>query len=215
MKIHLVPVAPLKPAPNIAVEPAGDRDVVTPANKKTEFSQLESEFTDMVRSISLAAVSAIALAGAASAEGDFTLGGGYTFLEVDEINLGAVNFQAAYHFSEYFAVEGEALLGVSDDSIGAIDVELDYALAAFVKGTLPLNEQFALTGRVGYSTAELSASAGGFGASGDDQAFAYGAGAQYFFDDRNGVRFDYTRYDFDDGAETDAFGLSYVRRFGG
>ena len=169
----------------------------------------------MVRTISLAAVSAVALAGAASAEGDFSLGGGYTFIDVDDVNLGALNFQGTYNFSENLAIEGEALLGVADDSIGGVDVELDYAFAAFVKGSLPLNEQFALTGRLGYSTAEFSASAGGFGASGDDQAVAYGVGAQYFFDANNGVRFDVTRYDFDEGGEADTIGVSYVRRFGG
>ena len=35
-----------------------------------------------------------------------------------------------------------------------------------------------------------------------------------FFAGNNGVRVDYTRFDFEDG-EADVFGLSYVRRFGG
>jgi len=48
-----------------------------------------------------------------------------------------------------------------------------------------------------------------------DLSHDYGAGANYFFDGRNGVRADWTRRDFtdDNGGELDTYGLSYVRRF--
>jgi hypothetical protein len=46
----------------------------------------------------------------------------------------------------------------------------------------------------------------------------YGAGAQYMFDGRNGVRFDYTRRDFqasgfDNPKDTNTYSVSFVRRF--
>ena len=55
----------------------------------------------------------------------------------------------------------------------------------------------------------------GFGAAASESegALSYGAGAQYMFDGVNGVRADYTRYDFDEGGDMDSFGLAYVRRF--
>ncbi len=116
---------------------------------------------------------------------------GYSAVEADDANFGAIHGRVGYQFHPNFAVEGEAGFGVNDDS-----VKVD------------------LLARVGYGTTKLEASAAGFSADDSQESINYGVGAQYSFDGQNGIRADYTRYDFrDDGGEADVWAVSYVRKF--
>ena len=57
-------------------------------------------------------------------------------------------------------------------------------------------------------------SAAGTSASDDGESWNYGVGGQYFFDDKNGVRADYTRHDFKDSStDANTWSVSYVRKF--
>ena len=144
---------------------------------------------------------------------------GYTVLDADDANLGAITGRVTAKVSPYFGVEGEASFGVKDDevSFGGLtgDLSHDYDAAAYVVGTLPISPNFELFGRVGYGTTSIKADVAGFSATEDGESVNYGAGANYFFDAQNGVRADWTRRDFtdDNGGELDTYGLSYVRRF--
>ena len=144
---------------------------------------------------------------------------GYTVLDADDANLGAITGRVTAKVSPYFGVEGEASFGVKDDevSFGGLtgDLSHEYDAAAYVVGTLPISPNFELFGRVGYGTTSIKADVAGFSATEDGESVNYGAGANYFFDARNGVRADWTRRDFTDdtGGELDTYGLSYVRRF--
>ena len=60
---------------------------------------------------------------------------------------------------------------------------------------------------------DIEADAAGYSVSDDDGALAVGVAAEWYLDERNGVRFDYTHADFEDSVSI--IGLSYVRRFGG
>ena len=137
---------------------------------------------------------------------------GYTQLDTDGGDLGAITGRVGYDFTRNFGVEGEASIGVKDDDIsfGGVDgkLEHDWDAAAYGVAKLPINENFELFGRLGYGTTRVSADLAGVTASGD------GESANYFIDGRNGIRADWTRRDFrDDGGEADTYGLSYVRRF--
>ncbi len=144
---------------------------------------------------------------------------GYTALDADDANLGAVTGRLNARMSQYFGVEGEASFGVRDDdvSFGGVTGELshEYDAAAYLVGTVPVSPNLELFGRVGYGTTKVKADVAGFSVSEDGESVNYGAGANYFFDGQNGVRADWTRRDFrgDDGGELDTYGLSYVRRF--
>ena len=93
-------------------------------------------------------------------------------------------------------------------------LEHEYDAAAYLVGTVPVSPNMELFGRVGYGTTSIKADVAGFTASEDGESINYGAGANWFFDGRNGLRADWTRRDFqDDGGEVDTYGLSYVRRF--
>ncbi|WP_372707962.1 porin family protein [Brevundimonas sp.] len=144
---------------------------------------------------------------------------GYTQLEADGVELGAITGRLNAKVSRFIGVEGEASFGVKDEdvSFGGIDgtLEHEYDAAAYVVGTLPISPNFEVFGRVGYGTTSIKTDVAGFSASEDGESVNYGAGANYFFDGRNGVRADWTRRDFqdDNGGELDTYGLSYVRRF--
>lgn len=144
---------------------------------------------------------------------------GYTQLDGGDATLGAITGRVNAKVSRFIGVEGEASFGVKDDdvSFGGVDgsLEHEYDAAAYVVGTLPISPNFEVFGRVGYGTTSIKADVAGFTASEDGESVNYGAGANYFFDGRNGVRADWTRRDFqeDDGGELDTYGVSYVRRF--
>ena len=144
---------------------------------------------------------------------------GYTVLDGDDGDLGAITGRATAKFNRDFGVEGEASFGVKDEdvTVGAVTGSLEhvYDAAAYGVATLPINENFELFGRLGYGTTSIKADVAGFTASEDGESVNYGVGANYFFDGRNGIRADITRRDFTDsnGGEVDTYGIGYVRRF--
>ena len=129
--------------------------------------------------------------------------GGYTHLDANDVTLGGVTGRLGYQFHPNFAVEGEASFGVKDDTVGAVNVELDHSIGVFGVGILPVTPEFDVFGRVGYGQVKASASVPGFNVAADEDGFAYGAGAQYMFTPKFGVRGDYTRLEGQDsGVDT-------------
>jgi hypothetical protein len=143
---------------------------------------------------------------------------GYTHLDADGADLGAITGRMGAKFDRNFGVEGEVSVGVKDDDydVAGVPVKLEheYDVAAYAVGFIPVNPNLELFGRVGYGNTELKASAAGISATDDGESVNYGAGANYFVDGRNGIRADWTRRDFtNDGGELDTYSLNYVRRF--
>ncbi|HEX2558511.1 porin family protein [Phenylobacterium sp.] len=171
--------------------------------------------------VAASAVALLALPGLASAQEATSVYGniGYAHLDAEDGDLGAVQARLGARFHPNFGVEGEAAFGVNDEEVTiapgvTADLELKHQLGIYAVGFLPLNENFELLGRVGYSTAEIEASATGFGSASDDlDGWAFGVGGQYFFDGQNGVRVDYTRHEFDEDLEADVWSVAYSRRF--
>ncbi|MEA1943546.1 MAG: porin family protein [Pseudomonadota bacterium] len=174
----------------------------------------------MLRSVSLASLSIFALAAGASAqEGQFKLGAGYERADFDDVELDTAVLRGGYDFNRYFGVEGQAHIGIGDESVsvGGLtgDVSMDYSLGAFGVVRPWSNEQANVFLRGGYTTTEADADVAGLGFDANEDAWAFGVGGEWYFAGDNGVRVDYTRYDYDDGGDADFYGISYVRRFGG
>lgn len=150
----------------------------------------------------VAALSLPALAPASAQTVDLYGNLGYTQFDGNAVDLGGVTARVGAGFGKYFAVEGEGTVGTHKDG----GVKLDSELGIFAVGKLPVTERFDLFARVGASRVETSPG-------GDDEAFAYGAGAQYFFTDKDGIRGDWTKHDFDNGGDVDTYSVSYVRKF--
>jgi len=133
----------------------------------------------------------------------------------DDADLGAVTGRVGARLHPNFGVEGEASFGVGEEEIlPGVDVELDRQVAAYAVGVIPLSPNAELFGRLGVGNTQVSVTGGGLSADDDENSVNYGVGGAYYFDGANGIRADYTRYDFrDDGGEADVLSLSYTRRF--
>jgi hypothetical protein len=172
----------------------------------------------LVGAAALSAAALAALPAAAQTQTSFYGNVGYTAIDADDVTLGALTGRVGAQFHPNFAVEAEAGFGVKDDSanVGGVNVkgELKHSVALYGVGILPINDKFDLLARVGYGSSKLEASALGTKVEGSQESWNYGVGAQYSFDGANGVRVDYTRYDFDgDFDKADTWAVSYVRKF--
>jgi len=172
----------------------------------------------MKKTILLSTAAAVLMAGAASAQDTkWNLGAGYTYFDAEGGEIDVLNIRGGYDFTEYFGIEGELLIGLTDEDVVVngvnASVGMDYGLGVFAKGQYPINEQVSLFGRLGYVHHELEAGVAGLTASEEDNGFAYGAGFEWAFSGPNAVRVDYTRYDYEDFGEADTFSIGYVRRF--
>lgn len=201
----------------------GHAQLVPRRRAKEPFAWLINSYTErgivMLRTLLTASVAAAAFTGIAAADaGDFRFSGGYTYVDIEDLQFDAVSLRGGYDFTDFIGVEGQLDIGLGDETVrvGAtnVDVSLDYAFGGYVVGRAPIAENANLFGRIGYVTAQADASAAGVTFSDDDDGFAYGVGGEWFFDGRNGVRVDYTRIDFDNADAADTFGISYVYRFG-
>lgn len=144
---------------------------------------------------------------------------GYSHLDTDGADLGAVTGRLGYKLWPNFGVEAEASIGVDDQAYdvsidGASGVfELKHDVAAYAVAFLPLGDHVELFARVGYGSTNIEASTPGVTVRGAGESLNYGVGASVFLNN-NGLRADWTRRDFtDDAGKADVWSLSYIRRF--
>ena len=154
-----------------------------------------------------AALSAAAIPAASQAQEIYGTVG-YANVDTGDANLGAIQGRLGYKFNPYVGVEGEVAFGVSGDSVGAVDVDLKHQVGGFLVGFVPVSPKADLFARVGYTSSSFDTSLGDL----DDDGVAFGAGGQYHFTDKDGVRLDWTRHDHDAG-EADVWAVAYTRKF--
>lgn len=143
---------------------------------------------------------------------------GYSHHDMDDVDLGAIQGRLGARFNPYIGVEGELGFGVKKDDINIGGVEgkakLKNTMAIYGVGFLPVMPNADLYARVGYGNTNAKVSVPGVVAKVDGDSWNYGVGGQYFFDGANGVRADYTRYDYkDDAGNADVWSIGYVRKF--
>lgn len=136
-------------------------------------------------------------------------------------DLSAIQGRLGARFGRYLGVEGEVSGGV-DRAFGAFNgdansTHLTDQYAGYVVGYLPITPRFELLARVGYGGQDYNIRDYVQGASYNNHydSLNYGAGGQYFFDPKDGVRVDYTYYNAQSPVQTDSnvWSVSYVRRF--
>lgn len=143
---------------------------------------------------------------------------GYAHTSPEGVDLGAIQGRVGWRANDWFGVEGELALGVKGDevSIGgtSVDVDLERQAAIYAVGFAPIGASTDLIARIGYGDTKVEGSALGTTVSDDGDSWNFGVGAQHYFDGLNGVRADYTRYEFnDDGGHADVWSIGYTRRF--
>jgi hypothetical protein len=112
------------------------------------------------------------------ASADWTFSGGYANFSEDDsgldISLGALYASAGYHFeSDEFVFMPELRLGVgiSDDNVLGVNVEIDSFFAASIRGQYNVTESFGVFLQPSYGRLELTASADGQSFTDDDWEF--------------------------------------------
>ena len=167
---------------------------------------------NLFRKFVCASVLMLSVAAGAQAQ-DSTISAGVGVADFDDVEFTNASVRFGHYFDANWGVEGEAMFGISDETVAFggfdIDTSLDNAVGAFGVYRVAGSDSFNFLARAGYVHAEVSAGTGSFTASEDDGAFA----AETFWDDKNGLRFDYTYADYDEAVHF--YGASYVRRFGG
>ncbi len=156
-----------------------------------------------------ASAAALSLAAPALAHAEASVYGtiGYANVSVDPVNLGVIQGRLGVNLTPHFGVEAEAAFGVADDEILGISVELTHTYGAFAVARLPVSENMDIFVRGGFASAEVDVG----GTSASEDGAAYGVGVEGFFTPNDGVRLDYTRYDF--GGDADVWSIAYVRKF--
>ena len=152
---------------------------------------------------------------------------GYADAHTSGVDLGAIQGRLGYRFNNWLGVEGELAFGVKDDNstttFNGVPVDTKIRLqnqeAIYAVGFLPLSPDFDLLARAGYGDTRIKASASAVGVSDAESAHGgswnFGAGAQYHFDGKNGIRGDYTRQEFTDSnaGHADVWSIAYSHRF--
>ena len=143
---------------------------------------------------------------------------GYTHMEGDTAQTGAVSGRLGVDLNRYLAVETEVGVGVKnkDITVAGVDGQIkhEWDAAGYVVGKYPIGDKLELFARGGYGHTELKQELAGAETKVGGDSWNYGVGANYYLDGVNGVRADWTRRDFrDDRGEADAYSVSYIRRF--
>lgn len=133
---------------------------------------------------------------------------GYAYLGDDFVDLGGAQLRLGAKVHQYFGIEAEGTIGLVDDSIAGIDVDLEQQVGVYAVAFMPMSEQTDLIARVGWSNFEIGVPGG----SADEDTINYGVGFEHRFDEQNGLRGDYTYMDGDNG-HANMWSLAYVRRF--
>ena len=183
----------------------------------------------LVAIAALAAAAAIAAPASAQSIADlkpvsYYGSAGYTGIDYLGNNLGAVTLRVGANAGKYLGAEAEGAFGVADaglsyPGVGSAKIHLNNQYAGYVVGRYPVLANADLFARVGYGHQEIktSASANGQSVSATDgvDSLNYGVGGQYQFDAKNGLRLEWTRYDFraSNAKPADAWTLSYVYKF--
>jgi len=160
---------------------------------------------------------------------------GYTYLNPYGHDLGEVFGRGGLKFGRYWGVEGEVGGGVIGNHFATapginsrVNLSEGIQSAIYGVGYVPLpimgGDKLELLGRVGYGEtplkmrADYGPAAPALNRSITDTSWNYGAGLQYMMNGKDGLRFDYTRRDFqakgpDNPHDTDTYSVSLVHKF--
>lgn len=174
----------------------------------------------MKKIFALLTLSCTGLAMTAAAESDLYFNAGLSAFDGDGATLNAVSVRGGIALHELLGAELEASFGLGaeeiDDLPGA-ELKLENQFAGYLVGRYPVLPRFDAIGRIGYTTGEFQASAGGVASDVETDGFAFGLGAEFMFTNEIGLRADYTRIEVSDDdldGGVNVFALAGVYKFG-
>jgi hypothetical protein len=179
----------------------------------------------LVAFAALAAAAAFAAPASAQSIADlkpitYNVSAGYSGVSWSGVSLGAVTLRAGADFGKYVGVEGEGSFGVTDASVAVHgytgNMHLNDQYAGYGVVRYPVLPNANLFARVGYGHSDIKAvMSWAPSATYGEDSLNYGVGGQYLFNPKNGLRVEWTRYDFQSRGmdPADVWTLSYVRKF--
>ena len=85
----------------------------------------------------------------------------YDLDELPSISITSIGFKGGYIFSPYLSFEGQVFYGLKSDHIEKndteIEIDLSITMAAYAKGTYPINDWYNIYGLAGFSYALINA----------------------------------------------------------
>jgi len=156
----------------------------------------------------------------AVADSDLYLNAGISAFDGDGATLKALTARGGISIHELLSAELEASFGLGAEEIdgaSGAELKLENQLGGYLVGRYPLLPNLEAIGRIGYTTGEFQASAGGVAGDIETDGLAFGIGGEFMITPQFGLRGDYTRIEVDDDAldgGVNAFALSAVYRFG-
>jgi hypothetical protein len=136
----------------------------------------------------------------------------------DNSDTSAVTGRLGVRAGKDFGVEGEGSVGVATGqthAFGGTDhVRLNDEYAGYAVGYLPVLKNADLFARVGYGATSAHISNPVISTGYFRSGVAYGAGGQYFFTGKDGVRLDYTRMEYGPTTgDSNVWSMAFVRKF--
>lgn len=175
----------------------------------------------MLKGALLLTISAINTVAIADNTGNTYVGVSYglgTYNEdgVEELNPTGLMGKYGKYMSDGFSLEGRFGIGLQDDSVNllGVDVSLDFdtLFGVYGVGHVNVNKSSSVYGLIGFTRAEATVSAPGFGSETDDESgVSYGVGANIGVGDNVALNIEYIQYlnksDFD--FSTIGFGVVF------
>lgn len=151
-------------------------------------------------------------------------GGNLSFLDYsediidDSASLTAIYGRLGTTFNENFSGEFRVGVGVGGDTVDVsgtdVGVELDSMFGAYVRGGIPVSENFFPYVVLGYTRGEVTVSASGFGSYSESETdTSFGLGADINVNSQFTINVEYMNYFDKDGAEIDGFSVGIASKF--
>lgn len=144
------------------------------------------------------------------ADGNY-MGADLALFDADPVNPIGIGLRLGRNVNANFAIEGRAGIGIADDDVGGVDIDVKHYVGLFAKGTIPVSDLFAAYGVIGFSNVKLEASAFGGTVSDSESDVSFGIGGQYHVGAMSSIHVEYLRL----VEDVDAFKIGMTWNFGG
>ena len=148
------------------------------------------------------ALIATLLTASSVASAQWTVGGGYANYSDDDdgldLSLGGVYGSAGYVYQNSqisFIPEIRIGVGVADDTVSGVNVEIDSFLALSLRGQYEVTKDFSVFLQPSYGRLELTANFNGQSVSDDEWEFGFGGGAAFKVSDTTSIEAIYESFD--------------------
>ena len=129
-------------------------------------------------------------------------------------DTGIFNAQAGVRFGPYIGLEGEMGTNIPGDSRSGKKLSLTDRYAAYIVGYLPWTKHLDLFAKLGLGHSRYKYENNGADLSSDLDSVNWGVGAQYLFNDHDGIRTEVLKENYHDShGERTSLMFSWIHRF--